>query len=443
MKTLRNALFIIMTATICSAAGWRTDGKGYYPNATPPTNWSAEENVVWKTKMPSWSNASPTIEGDRIFVCAEPSTILCISKTDGSILWQAEHPYESFLSPEDQKKAKELAPKIKELEARMKKLRGEERSLKKIKDEAERKEKSSSIKKEMNQVKADLNEAKKYSPPSTHGKNGYSSPTPVCDGSSVFVLFGNGVAACHKIDGTKQWARLLGKPKHNWGHSSSPVIVGPKVIVQINDVIALDINTGKELWRVPAKLVFGSVVSTKLGDKDLAVTAEGKVIDIETGNLIAEDLHRLTYCAPVVIDGIAYLIEHGGGAFKLSSEKGAAKQLWKTEPKKDRYYGSPAIHEGLIYAVTQKGVLSVIDANDGKVINEQTLGTSGTHYTSPTLAGAYLFIGSEGGEMAVLKSGKEPEKIAVNKLEGFRTNPVFEGSRIYLRTFDYLYCIGK
>jgi len=209
-------------------------------------------------------------------------------------------------------------------------------------------------------------------------------------------------------------------------------------------VLALDVETGQEIWKAPAKQVFGSLFHTKLNGMDLVVTAEGRVINAENGTVLAEGLHTLTYNAPVVADGVAYFIENGGKAFKLSTEAGAAPQeLWKTEPAKDRYYGSPLLHDGLIYAVTQKGVLSVIDSKDGKVINEQTLGTKGTHYTSPTLAGDYLFIGSESGEMAVLKIGREPEKVGVNKLEQFRTCPVFEGGRMYLRCFEHLYCIGQ
>ena len=66
--------------------GWRTDGTGRYPDADPPITWSAQENVVWKTPMPDWSNATPVVVGDRIFVCSEPADLICVRAADGT-LW--------------------------------------------------------------------------------------------------------------------------------------------------------------------------------------------------------------------------------------------------------------------------------------------------------------------------------------------------------------------
>lgn len=444
MRSLACFLLTVSLTSTVLGAGWRNDGTGLYPSAKPPTEWSAEDNVVWKTKLPSWSNCSPAIHGDRIYVSAEPSTIMCLSKADGSVIWRVEHAYESFLSEKERAEAARLAPRIKELEQRKKKLRGDLRALRDIQDEAERKAKEAPLRKEFDETKRELGEAKKYAPPSRHGGMGYATPTPACDGKNLFVVFGNGTAACHDIDGKKKWARIIGKPTHGWGHSASPVLVGGKAIIQVTDVLAFDAETGNAVWKAPGKQVFGSIFHTRLGDRDVLVTAEGNVINAEDGEILATDLKKLTYNAPVVADGTAFFIQHGGKAFALQAGgQVKAVELWKTEPKKDRYYGSPLIHDGLIYAVTQKGVLSVIDATDGSLVNEQTLGTKGTHYTSPTLAGDYLFIGSESGQMAVLKPGRAPETIAVNKLEKFRCSPVFEGSRMYLRGFEYMYCIGE
>ena len=33
-----------------------------------PTEWGPDKNIIWKTKLPSWSGATPIIWGDRIFV---------------------------------------------------------------------------------------------------------------------------------------------------------------------------------------------------------------------------------------------------------------------------------------------------------------------------------------------------------------------------------------
>jgi outer membrane protein assembly factor BamB len=89
---LTMALFVTgpcLSAPTRQTVGWRGDGKGVYPDAQPPVKWSATENVLWKTPLPRKSNASPILVGDRIFVCSEPDTLLCVSAKDGTILWSS------------------------------------------------------------------------------------------------------------------------------------------------------------------------------------------------------------------------------------------------------------------------------------------------------------------------------------------------------------------
>ena len=118
------AMLVGLWSTWASAlepVGWRTDSTGSYPHATPPKTWSTEKNVIWRTKMPSWSNASPTIVGEKIFVCSEQAVLLCVNRADGKILWQKDNLYQDVvLSPAlkqqlevEQKQADEVLKQIK------------------------------------------------------------------------------------------------------------------------------------------------------------------------------------------------------------------------------------------------------------------------------------------------------------------------------------------
>ena len=78
--------------------GFRGNGQGRFPDATPVTEWGPAKNVVWKTPMPNWSNACPALCGDRLFVCSEPTTLLCVSLADGKILWQESNNYLDILT---------------------------------------------------------------------------------------------------------------------------------------------------------------------------------------------------------------------------------------------------------------------------------------------------------------------------------------------------------
>ena len=67
--------------------GWRSDGTGKYPDANPTVEWSPDKNVVWATPTPTSSNSTPIVVGDRLFVCAEPATLLCLDAESGKPYW--------------------------------------------------------------------------------------------------------------------------------------------------------------------------------------------------------------------------------------------------------------------------------------------------------------------------------------------------------------------
>ena len=92
--------------------GFRGDGNGYFPGATPVTSWQEgtlvqkalpgtrkpeprtfviddknPKNIVWKTAMPAWVNSHPIVVGDRVFTCGEPNLVICADAHTGKLLW--------------------------------------------------------------------------------------------------------------------------------------------------------------------------------------------------------------------------------------------------------------------------------------------------------------------------------------------------------------------
>jgi len=96
--------------------GFRADGNGWYPAATPPLEWwegkpgmvdatppqagqpapakvlgytdRQSKNVFWKTHLPGWGEAQPLVIGDRIIVLNEPDLVVCYDANTGKELWQ-------------------------------------------------------------------------------------------------------------------------------------------------------------------------------------------------------------------------------------------------------------------------------------------------------------------------------------------------------------------
>lgn len=374
--------------------GWRKDGTGIFPDADPPTQWSTNLNVVWKTRLPKWSNASPVLAGDRIIVCAEPASLFCLNGKDGTILWQKSNLPDEVLSPEELAQSKTA----------------------------------------------------KLSPP--HNANGFTSATPFFDGKRIYVLFDTGVVAAYDLKGQRLWSRWIEPSKVTWGHCASPIVVGSSLIITIDGIKGLDTLTGKTLWQKSAPNRWGSPIRTDpSGHRPLVATANGMLLDPTDGRLLAQVPASLTYCAAISSGDRVFFIENGGAAYRFSSSSKTGdytgQLLWKTQPPAERYYASPLLDNGLIYAIMQYGTLSVIDSETGGLAYSQKVPLTGTSYPSITKAGPYIFISSEGGTTVVIKPGRTYVQVAANKLESFRTTPVFEGSRMYIRTFDHLYCIGR
>ena len=70
--------------------GFRGDGSGHFPGATPPRTFSGKDgkNVLWSVKMPSWGQSSPIVVGKHVITMAEPDTTIGIDADTGKVLWQ-------------------------------------------------------------------------------------------------------------------------------------------------------------------------------------------------------------------------------------------------------------------------------------------------------------------------------------------------------------------
>jgi outer membrane protein assembly factor BamB len=382
--------------------GWRTDGTGRYPDADPPREFSATEGVVWAAPMPSWSNASPVVLPDRIFVCAEPDILLAVEKESGKILWQSANPVAETENAKEQPTARKLA---------------------------------------------------------THPHNGFTSATPVTDGRRVFAVFGSGVVSAYDIDGERLWSRFVEQPLNKWGHSASPVLVGGTLLVHFETLVALDPADGTERWRQPAetwveqrKKRWGTPAPARIGETDVVITTRGNVVRVSDAEILYRELAPVQYSTPLVTDGVAYFFDQAGGrAVRLPEEVGGEPEvLWNAKTVRDRYYASPLLHEGVIYTITRRGHFSAFDAETGEEIYQEKLLLAATEkvanaaYTSPTLGGRVLYFAGMDGSVVVVRPGRKYEQLARNRVEeGLRTTPVFEGTRMYLRAPGALYCFGR
>jgi len=69
--------------------GWRGDGSGRYPGATPVLEWSLTKNVRWSAEV-GRSYASPVLAGDLVVVLSEPHLLIALDRAAGKEKWRKE-----------------------------------------------------------------------------------------------------------------------------------------------------------------------------------------------------------------------------------------------------------------------------------------------------------------------------------------------------------------
>ena len=105
---------------------------------------------------------------------------------------------------------------------------------------------------------------------------------------------------------------------------------------------------------------------------------------------------------------------------------------------------SPVVFENVLYMVNDGGIVTTLNPETGDLIKQGRLtGALGAYYSSPVVAGGYLYFTSERGAIAVLPPGGDLTPMVVNDLaEDTYATPAFANGRIYVRTVEALYAFG-
>lgn len=445
--------------TMGETVGWRTDGTGEYPEAKLPAKWGRGAPNKWNYQTENWSNALPVVVGDTVFITEEPLKLIALDRKTGKELWKENHSYGEVLDNEQFQFFEKNEAQGDALRAEQQTLQKKRRALRRKMRKAESETEKEMYQQERDQLRTQLGEIQRkiasipdLKLPGTHKVNGYASFTPVSDGKTVVTAFGNGVVAAYDLQGKRLWARWVQNPDHVFGGSISPLIADGKVIVKFADHIALDLKTGKEVWRLPGVQSFGSPVVVEVEGKPVYVSARGEVIDVAAGKMLADNIfnmknHHLRLSAPVLQDGVLYAVDgydsQDGRAVAVPlPEKlsGPWKAKWESPAVQRRYYASPIVHNGFLYALSEDGNLSVYSADSGELLNEtMTPNLKRRTYPSLVLAGDSLLASDEFGNAVTYQLGKD--LIAKGEITGpaYRSTPVFVGDTMLVRSLNGLY----
>lgn len=418
--------------------GFRGDnasGNGDGQGAVVEWNLETGNNVRWKTPIPGISTSSPIVHGNRVFVVTAISSkgdatfrtglygdvkpvedlsehtwkIYALDKNSGKILWE--------------RTAFTGAPKVKR-----------------------------------------------------HTKSSQANSTPVTDGKTVVAAFGSiGLLAAWDVDGRQLWTADIGivnsgwffDPEYQWGHSSSPIIYGNTVIVQVDQykgsyIAAYALDSGKEVWRTerPDEIsTWGTPTIFSAGGRDQIVTNGTTVrgYDAKTGKELwaLGPNSEITVGTPVVGDGLVYVT---GGyppvrpiyAIKPTASgtmtvKGDSKPEWLawSNDRDGTYIPTPLYYKGILYTFGNNGILTAFDGATGERLYRARVGGGGSFAGSPVAADGRLYFANEDGQVIVATAGKTYEELVTNELkEVIMSTPAISDGVIVIRTIGHVYGLG-
>ena len=110
-----------------------------------------------------------------------------------------------------------------------------------------------------------------------------------------------------------------------------------------------------------------------------------------------------------------------------------------TNQKGNSYTASPVLHDGILYFVTDRGMVSAFDAETARSFTiSSDCRAAIRSRPSPVAANGKLYLATEEGDVIVLKLGKTYEVLATNKMgeEIFVSSPVIVGGNLFLRSQD-------
>ena len=278
--------------------------------------------------------------------------------------------------------------------------------------------------------------------------------------------FGSRGLYAYDLEGNLLWEKDYGvrmQMAGRFGEGRSPALNGGTLLTVFDHqgqsfVSALDKRTGKEVWRRDRdeRSSWSLPLITEFGGRTQAiVSASGKIrsYDLETGEVIWECAGLGSNVIPAVVrdrDMVYAMSGHRDPnllAIRLGGEGDITDSdhvIW-TNQRGNSYTASAVLNEGILYVVTDRGLISAFDATTGEPhYQQQRLPNPYSLKASPIGADGKLYVATEQGDVVVVKLGPTYEVLAVNSIEGetFISSPLIADGEIYLRGRNTLYAVS-
>ncbi len=414
---------------------WRgPQSSGVSEDKNLPDEWSVDKNVIWKTEIPGRGHSSPVVWGDRIFLT---------TSIEGEIVPGAKAVHhvrkgETWVHPDSVAGNRKHTLKVLCLDRDSGKTLWERVAY----------------------------EGAVYD--DRHRKNSYASSTPVTDGKFVYAFFEAEGLYCYDFSGKLIWKTSLGKiAKMGMGPGTSPALHGNLLFLQCDNedggpdmsfIAAVDKRTGREVWRAKRdhRKTHATPLVVRAGKRDelIASGAESVVAyDPATGRELWRCDGVKGHAIPSAVAGHDMVFVSAGYpskramGIKLGGSgdlTGTPNVVWSYD-KGTAYVTSPILYGDYVYLVSDKGILTCIEARTGVIKYEGGRPPVPASFSASAVAfDGKIFLTSEDGDTFVIKAGPSHEVIRANSLgEVILASPAISQGRIFIRGAKHLYCIGE
>jgi outer membrane protein assembly factor BamB len=279
------------------------------------------------------------------------------------------------------------------------------------------------------------------------------------DGRRVYVIFANGDVGAFSLEGKRVWAKYFG-PFHNpYGHAISLATWQDKLVLQLDQgegedglskLVLVDGLTGKVAWQRPRKLgaswasplVFEAAGKAQIALLSLPYITSYAAAD-GTELWRADVLYGEVTPSPIFANGLVIVASPSDKLVGIRPDgQGDVTKThlaWKNEDFIPDVT-SPASDGGLVFMITTSGVLTCVDAKDGKKVWEQDYEQE--FHASPAVAGNKLYLLSQKGTAIVAEVGRQYKELFRTEMsDSFHASPALVDGRIYLRGVTNVWCL--
>ena len=378
------------------------DGGGVSPLTNVPVSWDAKAGtgIAWKVPEPVSGFNSPIVWGDRVVFSggdARKREVICLDSKTGQVLWR--------------------------------------------------------------QPVANVPGAPAQ-PAEVPESTGYAASTMATDGRRVYVIFANGDCAAFTLEGQPVWAKSFGALENPYGHATSLATWRDRLIVQLDQgdpednkskLYALDGRTGQIVWQCPRKV--GASWATPIV---IEAASKSQVITLAVPCAIAyaatdgtelwrvECLNGEITPSPVFAGGLLFVPSPSEKLLAIrpdgQGEVTKTHVAWATEDNVPDVT-SPLSNGELVFMLTTSGMVTCLDAKDGKKQWDHDYEME--FHASPSLAASRLYLFSQKGTAVVIEAARQFKELLRTEMgDGFHASPAFAPDKIFLRGVTNVWCLG-